>query len=119
MSLKLRTVLPMVAISMLLAACAIPKPNIMPLGPDTYRNSIVYSEYAGGYYNAQQLALNSSSQYCVSQGLQYMVVSTDQRGDSANGMLDVDFRCLKTGDTGLMRPTMQRTPDIIIQNQAR
>lgn len=57
--------------------------------------------------------------FCLKEGKEMMPVSTHQNDAdfSTFAQAEVQFRCLAKGDPELRRPTMQKSPDIVIKNQ--
>lgn len=77
------------------------------LGPDTYMSSSVYGNGCGTEYKMRHAGI-----FCGRMGKQILVKNID---NSTGG--NVIFQCLSLGDTDLQRPTYQKEPDIIIEQQ--
>jgi putative hemolysin len=95
--------------------------GVLPMGPDTFTIA-TSSELSPAY--AKKAAITEASQYCQSQGKQMMPVQTSQGGhvDAFGENLatyDFVFRCLVEGDPDLDRPTLERRPDTVIEDQRR
>lgn len=99
----------LVCFSTLTAGCAsLCDSSIVNVGPDTY--------YAEGMCGGQE-EVRSGGEYCRRQGKQILV--TNMRGYGDRGQNKTIFRCLAPNDPGLSRPSYQRSPDIIIQDNRR
>lgn len=98
----------------MISACA--STRIMPIGPDTYmvHKTGGFGSNAG---SAQMDALEDAGKYCVDNGKQLVVVSTQSQG--VHGFqypnADIQFRCLSTNDPDLKRPTLEQVPNSVIE----
>lgn len=101
-------------LSITLAGCVSADSGVLPLGPDTYQLSVGRAPVAGGPFEARKVALTKAQEHCESQGRQMMVISTRVWGENRGGF-DIDFRCLRSGDRDLQRPTLQAVPDHVIE----
>jgi hypothetical protein len=82
----------------------------MSLGPDTYRINASRGLIMGGNTAAEKEALDEANRFCAQQNKQFMAIGTYEKGSAglvlnANGGYQLDFRCLNSGDPGLVRPT--------------
>jgi hypothetical protein len=82
----------------------------MSLGPDTYRINASRGLIAGGNTAAEKEALDEANRFCAQQNKQFVAIGTYEKGSAgivlnANGGYQLDFRCLNSGDPGLVRPT--------------
>lgn len=82
----------------------------MQIGPDTYR--IMARASMANQLGSQQMAFSEANVFCNSQGKK--MVTTNTRSTELDGY-EVTFRCLKDGDPDLIRPSLQRSPDTVIQ----
>ena len=108
-----RLLVPMVVV--LLAGCA--GPEVVPIGRDTYMvaKDGSFTTFGGGAVKAE--LYKQANAFCESKGKQLMPVNDSSR-DSGYGRYanaELQFRCLKDGDLGLRRPTMESVPDIKIK----
>jgi hypothetical protein len=105
------------------AACS--NSGVLPLGPDTYRIAVTRCAglACGGSAAAHRKAIGEAQEYCAKQGKQFLVIGTNQGGGvyagSVSADVQVDFRCLNPGDPGLVRPTLEPVPDVVIQDRRR
>ena len=92
--------------------------GVLPLGPDTYRVQVARSTSVGGGVEAQRVALTQAREYCARQQKKFIVVGTQKSGGlNPNTHFQVDFRCLRPGDPGLGRPTLEPVPDVVIEDR--
>ena len=82
----------------------------LPLGPDTWR--ITAKEGIKGFGPSQALAIKEANQFCESVGKNILVIGTREIQPLS---AEVTFRCLKTGDVDLVRPTLQPAPNSVIK----
>ena len=82
----------------------------MQIGPDTYR--IMARASMANQLGSQQMAFSEANIFCDSQGKK--MVTTNTKSSEQDGY-EVTFRCLKDGDPDLIRPSLQRAPDTVIQ----
>lgn len=85
----------------------------MPLGPDTYRVSARAS--LGNVSESQRMALSDAKLFCESLKKELLVIGTERVEAPGGGPFEVTFRCLASGDPALVRPTLERAPDTVIQ----
>lgn len=85
--------------------------GVMQLGPDTYR--VAARGPMGAVHKSQQIAFAEANGHCQGMGREIMVIGTKVLEDL--GPYEVTFRCLRTGDADLMRPTLTPVPDKVIQ----
>ena len=94
--------------------------GVVPIGPDTY---LVAHQ---GWISTQSVAelkgqaFTEAGTFCNARGKQLLPVSTkDTPGVIGRSYpeAEVQFRCLNAGDPELQRPTLQKTPDILIENR--
>ena len=101
---------------LLLSGCA---SGVVPIGPDTYMMSDTgaWSWSSGG--NLKAGIYKEAYAFCQKEGKEMMPVNTNQTDAnfSTFARAEVQFRCLAKGDSELRRPTMEKTPDIVIQNK--
>jgi len=101
---------------LLLTGCA---SGIVPIGPDTYMMSDTgaWSWSSGG--NLKAGIYKEAYEFCLKEGKVMMPVNTNQTNANFSNFAhaEVQFRCLDKGDPELRRPTMEKTPDIVIQNK--
>ena len=103
-----------------LAACAT-NTGALSIGPDTYLISVERAPILGGRSAARTVALTDAGRFCAEQGKQLMVLSTGafHSGPMRDTGLDVQFRCLREGDPGLSRPTLEPAPSSVIEFRTR
>ncbi len=82
----------------------------MQIGPDTYR--IIARASMANQLDSQKMAFAEANGFCLS--LAKKMVTTNTKSNDLEGY-EVTFRCLNDGDSDLVRPIMQRTPDTVIQ----
>ena len=82
----------------------------MQIGPDTYR--IMARASMANQLGSQQMAFSEANMFCNSHGKK--MVTTNTKSTELEGY-EVTFRCLKDGDPDLIRPSLQRAPDTVIQ----
>lgn len=101
---------------LLLSGCA---SGIVPIGPDTYMMSDTGAWSWSSGSNLKAGIYRDAYAFCLKKGKEMMPVSTDQTDAnfSTFAHAEVQFRCLAKGDPELRRPTMEETPDIVIQNK--
>ena len=99
-----------VGVGLLLAGCGTSKygqgicdPSISQLGPDTF--------YASASCATPGYAIAAASNFCRQNRKQSLVQNI--KGD------DVIFRCLNSNDSENQRPTYQKSPNVIIQDNRR
>ncbi len=99
-------------LSIVLTACGtVPRSSgAMQLGPDTYRISARAS--MANKMESQKMAFSESRAYCLSLKREMVVIATDYE---ETGPYEVTFRCLLAGDVDLVRPTLEKTPNTVIQ----
>lgn len=99
-----------------LSGCA---SGIVPIGQDTYMMSDTgaWSWSSGG--NLKAGIYKEAYAFCQKQGKEMMPVNTSQKdgGFSNFAHAEVQFRCLSKDDPEYKRPTMTKTPDILIQTK--
>jgi hypothetical protein len=110
--------LAMVVAALGLSACAATY-DVAKLGPDTYTVSSAASPARGGASGARSLALARAAEYCQQMAREVMVIN--MAGQTTNihgaGSADVSFRCLTANDPQLVRPSYERSPDVIVQHR--
>ncbi len=82
----------------------------MQIGPDTYR--IMARAPMANQLGSQQMAFSEANGFCNTMGKK--MVTTNTKSTELEGY-EVTFRCLKDGDPDLVRPTLQKAPDTVIQ----
>jgi hypothetical protein len=82
----------------------------MQVGPDTYR--IMARAPMGNELGSQQMAFSEANGFCTAMGKK--MVTTNTKSTQLQGY-EVTFRCLRDGDPDLVRPTLQKAPDTVIQ----
>ena len=82
----------------------------MQVGPDTFR--VMARASLGSKLESQKMAFGEANSYCGSIGRK--MVTTNTQSTEYDGF-SVTFRCLKDGDPDLVRPTLQKEPDTVIQ----
>jgi len=82
----------------------------MQVGPDTYR--IVARASMANDAGSQKMAFSEANTYCGT--MNQKMVTTNTRSTEIHGFT-LTFRCLKEGDPDLVRPTLQKEPDTVIQ----
>src|SRR5438067_1418174 len=76
-------------------------PTISQMGPDTF--------YAGANCASASYGMQAAAVFCQRMSRKSLVTNV-------SGNSDVVFRCLYPGDPELTRPTYQRPPNVIIQD---
>ena len=76
------------------------------LGPDTYQAS----GHCGG-----PAEVRSAGPFCAQMGLNVLVTNTHGYDDNGTTV----FRCLRPSDPAYGRPTYQRSPNVIIQDNRK
>jgi hypothetical protein len=84
----------------------------MGIGPDTWR--IAAKDGMKGAAGGQRMALAEANAHCQGMTRNIMVIATQQR-DPPYGAFEVTYRCLRDGDSELVRPYLEKTPDTVIQ----
>lgn len=99
-----------------LAGCAQSR-GVFQLGPDTYTVSVHASPVRGGESGARKIALNEAGKQCWSMRREIFVTNiTSERSLPVPGStVEVTFRCLHSGDSGLQRPVYESVPEVVIQ----
>lgn len=105
-------------VSIGITACAY-NSGVVPMGKDTYMlSNTSTTAYASGTQMLAKL-YQQAAIYCGERNLTVQPIrETSKDGapyQKANAMLQ--FRCLADGDHELRRPTMENTPDVIIQGR--
>lgn len=85
----------------------------MQLGPDTYRISARAA--LANVMESQKMALTEAKQFCGDQKKELLVIATKRIEAAGGGPYEVTFRCLAANDPALIRPTLERVPDTVIQ----
>jgi hypothetical protein len=83
----------------------------LQVGPDTYR--VVARAPLGEVLGSQRMAFNEANAFCSSMQKHMVSISTSIPAHMAG--YELTFRCLSTGDPNLVRPTLQRAPDKVIE----
>ncbi len=84
------------------------------LGPDTWL--IARSRDRGGLVAAEAAALTEANGHCRERNTELLVLTREPgRGNS----FTLTFRCLRSGDPDLRRPTVEATPNRIIEQRQR
>lgn len=104
-----------VTVALFLNACGtVPRSSgAMQLGPDTYR--VAVRAAMGNVTESQKMALTEASQFCGTLKKELLVIATERLEDIGGGPYQVTFRCLAANDSALIRPTLERAPDTVIQ----
>lgn len=91
--------------------------NVLPIGPDTYRVIASRDNFRGGAAGAQEAALQSAQQHCLSINKELVVTNTSSSiTPPHHNNFTVTFRCLNKGDPDLKRPNLQKSPDVLIKD---
>lgn len=105
-----------IAMIFLLSACAT-NSGVVRLGPDTFLVSASADIFRGGGAGARGVALNDAQEHCRKLGKELLTTNLKQGGFvGGGGTTEVVFRCLDQGDPELKRPTLERAPDTVIQD---
>ncbi len=84
------------------------------IGPDTWL--IARSRDRGGLVAAEAAALTEANSHCRERSTELLVLTREPgRGNS----FTLTFRCLRSGDPELRRPTVEATPNRIIEQRQR
>lgn len=108
----------LVAIALTLSACA-SHTGIIPMGRDTFMIAKQQATGFPGLGNMKAEIIAEASQYCMAQGKELQIVSTQETqppyilGNYPRS--EIQFMCLSTGDRELQRPKLQKTPDTVIE----
>ena len=106
------------AIALTLSACA-SHTGIVPMGRDTFMIAKQQATGFPGLGNMKAEIIAEASQYCVAQGKEFQIVSTQETqppyilGNYPRS--EIQFMCLSAGDRELQRPKLQKTPDTVIE----
>jgi hypothetical protein len=101
-----------VGVVVLVGCGAVPRSTgVMNLGPDTFRVAARASLGQAG--EGQRMALSEGHAYCRTLNREFLAISTRLLTES--GTFEVTFRCLKAGDPDLIRPTLEKEPNTVIQ----
>lgn len=100
----------------ILAACQSTN-QVMPLGPDTYSVSARVHYLSGGGPAATQKALAQANQHCAASNKQILVTNQSSQDGEPFGNAQVTFRCLAAGDPGLVRPTYEQSPNVVVRHR--
>lgn len=84
--------------------------GVLQIGPDTYR--VMARASVGNRIESQKMAFQEASKYCDGLGRKLLTIATIS---SEYEGYEVTFRCLTEGDPALIRPTLQKAPDTVIQ----
>jgi len=87
--------------------------GVMQLGPDTYRVSARAS--LADVTESQKMAFTEAKQFCGTLKKELLVIATDRIEATGGGPYEITFRCLMENDPALIRPTLERAPDTVIQ----
>ena len=92
--------------------------SVLKMGPDTYTVSIHAAPLRGGETGAKALALKQASEHCSSIQRELLVnnISVKPSSHLPGGTADLIFRCLSLNDSELIRPSYEKSPDILIKN---
>jgi hypothetical protein len=101
---------------MFLSGCA---SGIVPIGQDTYMMSDTGAWSWSSGANLKAGIYREAYEFCRQQGKEMMPVNTYQKNANFREFAhaEVQFRCLNKDDPEYRRPTMVKTPDVIIQTQ--
>ncbi|GGG50997.1 hypothetical protein GCM10010964_42830 [Caldovatus sediminis] len=115
----LRNILAGAPLILLLASGCGGSSGVLQLGPDTYRSSAEAHPLAGGTAAAEQTALEAAQRHCASLHRAVLVqdIGTAPATSWNNARASVSFRCLAAGDPELRRPTLERAPNVIIEDR--
>lgn len=93
--------------------------GVMSLGPDTYTITTGADMFRGGGTGAKQAALSESQQYCTKLSKEILVTNMRESRIAGGKSMEVIFRCLPKGDSGLIRPTYEKSPDTVIEDRRK
>ncbi len=107
------------AASAFLVGCATSS-GVVSLGPDTFLINTAADVFRGGASSARGSAFREAQKHCQMLGKEFLTTDLKQGGFvGGGGLTEVVFRCLKKDDPELQRPTLERTPDTIIQDNRK
>jgi hypothetical protein len=94
----------------LIASCGlVPRSSgPMNIGPDTWK--IMARASVGSLIESQRMAMDEGLAHCAALGKKFLVIGT-----SRVASFEVTYRCLFEGDPELLRPTLEKAPDTVIQ----
>ncbi len=105
--------------SLLFVSCA-SSTGVLKLGPDTYKMSSRYSPARGGDAAAEVDVLSTANSYCEKMGKELLVKNTEKRSFApADAGFEAIFQCLNKNDAGLIRPSYEQAPAVVIKNEIR
>lgn len=94
--------------------------QVLEMGRDTYSVTAT----ADGYRLASQAresAFQAGTEKCTSLGKRFMLIneSTARTRMGIDTTVTVTFRCLNENDPKYVRPNIQQTPNVVIENQRK
>ena len=91
--------------------------RVLQLGPDTYRTSAEAVWLSG----AEEAVLETAANHCAGLGRQMVVQQMSSRPSAyaTYAAATANFRCLAAGDPELRRPTLERAPNVVIEDRRR
>ena len=114
----MKKVLCLIIFSLFLSSCA-SYTGVVPMGLDTFMIAKQQATGFPGLGNMKAELLVEASKYCLEQGKQMQVVSTEETKPpyilGNYPRTEIHFMCLRAGDKDLQRPKMQPAPDKVIE----
>lgn len=107
----------LISVSILISGCGTTG-DVVKLGPDTYTVT-ASKHYTSGGAVAKTNALQAANKYCDELGREVLVTNTQDGFDVPFYTSSVTFNCLDKTDPQLRRPTYRKSPDVVIENNAR
>ncbi|WP_213269144.1 hypothetical protein [Hyphomonas sp.] len=101
---------------MFLGGCA-SSTGVLPIGKDTYTITTDAHFTRGGAGAAKSRAILEANEYCSSQGLNFVFITSS--GGSYGEYLthDLTFRCVPEGDLEDVRPDIETVPDVVVRSE--
>lgn len=108
------------AVPFLFVSCA-SHTGVMKIGQDTYMIAKQQGTGFPGLGNMKAEIISEGFKHCESNGLDFQIVSTNETAPpyilGNYPRAEIQFMCLKKGDSQLGRPRLEKTPDVVIQNK--
>lgn len=103
-----------------LASCA-SHTGVVQIGQDSYMIAKQQGTGFPGLGNMKAEIISEGFKYCSDNQLEFQIISTNETSPpyilGNYPRAEIQFMCLKKGDSQLGRPRLEKTPDIIIQNK--